>query len=343
MKPAVLCVAQNLVKMYKHVPAVQDVSFTLYDGEIVSIIGPSGAGKTSLLKLLAGLAAADAGSIHFPHHNTTQPQAVLVFQDFLLFPNMTVAENVGFGLRSRTGKKNFGLSRRQIRQRSLELLQAFGIQDKADAYPGQLSAGQQQRAAIARALAIQPELLLLDEPFSHLDKNLKMETAVFLRKIIKEFNITAMTVTHDLDEAMAMSDRTGVMIDGRLEQLDTVEQVYMYPKKRKVAELLGPVNSFTVSLLSSLHCSSEASLLQKLPPDTRLFCRAENLRIKASPTGNARIRSVIFTGQLILYTVEIDTDISRETLEIFSLEKDIQPGNRVEIHLHIAFREEESI
>ncbi|GAB6091424.1 ABC transporter ATP-binding protein [Spirochaeta dissipatitropha] len=343
MESAVLCVTQNLVKMYKHVPAVQDVNLTLYDGEIVSIIGPSGAGKTSLLKLLAGLATADAGSIHFPHHNTAQPQAVLVFQDFLLFPNMTVADNVGFGLRSKTGRKNFRLGRGQIKQRSLELLQAFGILDKADAYPGQLSAGQQQRAAIARALAIQPELLLLDEPFSHLDKNLKMETALFLRKIIKEFNITAMTVTHDLDEAMAMSDRTGVMIDGRLEQLDTVEQVYMYPRKRKVAELLGPVNSFTVGLLSALHCSSEVSLLQKLPPDTRLFCRAENLRIKASPTGNALVKSVIFTGQLILYTVELKVENSSKTLQIFSLEKNLQPGNRVEIHLHIAFREEDTI
>jgi putative spermidine/putrescine transport system ATP-binding protein len=163
----------------RNLKALDGISLEIKKGEIVSFIGPSGSGKTTLLKILAGIEELSEGSIEYHSSVSREHPAVMVFQDYLLFPHMSIFENTAFGLKSR------GFEKSLIREKVFTYLEYFGIPDKADSYPKQLSAGQQQRAAIARAMVIEPALLLLDEPFANLDKNLKVETAGFIRGIQK--------------------------------------------------------------------------------------------------------------------------------------------------------------
>lgn len=336
-----LCQLQNLSKTYGSVQAVVDVTLELRRGELLSIVGPSGAGKTTLLRLLAELETADSGEICFLEPPSREHPVVLVFQDFLLFPSMTIAANVAFGLRARR------LPRRETQERVSHLLRAFGIEDKAQEYPAQLSAGQQQRVALARALAIRPHILLLDEPFAHLDKTLKMDTALFLRRMVHEFGITAVAVTHDLEEAFVMSDRVGIMIDGRLRQLGPVGEVYSRPASLDAARFLGPVSSFPAAVLNAMERSPALELLRQQPnsklaaPDTPLYCRAESLAIVPDASGNAVIEEVRFVGVLVLYLVRLRYGELETNLNVFSLENGLEPGARVRVRVTQVCVEEE--
>lgn len=335
-----MCSMKHLSKRYGTTVAVSDVSLDLHRNEMVSIIGPSGAGKTTLLRLLAGLERPDEGSIDFADGSQQRDPAVLVFQDFLLFPTMTVARNIGFGLRAR------GWKRRDIRERVDGLMARFGLTDKADSYPALLSAGQQQRVAIARALAVRPTLLLLDEPFGHLDKNLKMETARYLRHVQQEFGITAVAVTHDLEEAFAMSDRVGIMMDGRLTQAGAVSEVYSRPATFEIARFLGPVNRFPAALLECVQWTADApagndlhrEALQR--PDGRLFCRAESVAITPNHSGPATVREVIFAGTMVMYRVTVPHNGVDHELTALSLQDGIKPGTRVSLTISQLFTEE---
>ncbi|MFW6363466.1 MAG: ABC transporter ATP-binding protein [Spirochaeta sp.] len=332
----ILCTVHNISKQFGRVRAVEGLNFDLCSGEIVSIIGPSGAGKTTLLRLMAGLETPDAGEIRYSEDIPKEKNpAVLVFQDFLLFPGMTVAANVGFGLRAAR------LPRTEIQKRTTELLEAFGIPDKAHDYPAQLSAGQQQRVALARAIAVRPRVLLLDEPFAHLDKALKMDTALYLRRILQQFGITAMAVTHDLQEAFAMSDRVGIMIHGTLMQFGPVAEVYSNPASLTVAEFLGPVNRFPAALLHAVSHDRSLQPLRMLPPDTPLFCRAESVRIEPHPEGEALIESVTFIGVLVLYQLRIETPAGSCHLRAFSLENGLHPGDTVRTRITHAIHDKE--
>lgn len=341
MSNRALCSVTAAGKLYGSIAAVEDVSLSLQEGELISIIGPSGAGKTTLLRMIAGLEPLDAGSLQFTDPPTRENPVVLVFQDFMLFPGMTIARNIGFGLRARH------MARTAIEQRVSHLLQVFGIADKADAYPNQLSAGQQQRVALARALAVQPRILLLDEPFAHLDKTLKMDTALYLRRIHEEFGTTTMTVTHDLEEAFAMSDRVGIMIDGRLVQLGSVDEVYAHPVTVQAAEFLGPVNRFTARWLNAMRLNPSATAATAdLPGDTRLYCRAESMAITPDPEGKGTVEAVTFIGILVLYRVRLDVPDDHPTaktdsplLSIFSLEDGLHPGTRVRVQLSRCWKE----
>lgn len=215
--------------------ALEGITATLFEGELVSFIGPSGAGKTTLLKLLAGLDEPTAGTIERKDAITRDHPAILVFQDYLLFPHMSVFDNVAFGLRSR--RRRLRLTRSEIRDRVCRYLAQLGIHDKAQAWPAQLSGGQKQRVALARALVMQPGLLLLDEPLANLDKNLKWETARFIRALQQELRVTTVIVSHDLEEAGEISDRVGVVIDGSLHQLAPLTEVRRNPADQQVARL----------------------------------------------------------------------------------------------------------
>ena len=324
MMSETMCTIRSLTKRYSSTVAVDRIDLDLCQNELVSVIGPSGAGKTTLLRLIAGLESVDDGTIEFAASSTGQNPAVLVFQDFLLFPTMSVSRNIGFGLRAR------GLKRREIDERVQHLLEVFGLVDKADSYPGLLSAGQQQRVAIARALAVRPKLLLLDEPFGHLDKTLRMDTALYLRAKMREFGITTVAVTHNLDEAFAMSDRIGVMIAGRLVQVDTVEQVYSHPATFEVARFLGPVNRFPAALLDNIECDD--------PTDTRsaqdrVFCRAESVSIFEDAAGPGTVTDVVFLGVMVLYRVKVRLEDEEIELSALGLENGIAPGSRVQVRL----------
>ena len=220
-------------KSYGENRVLNNVGLRIDDGEFISLIGPSGVGKTTLLKILADLETADSGMIRYSETPGKNRQVIMVFQDFALFPHMSIAENVGYGLKVR------GLSKAPRRLKVEKILDWFGIADKAADYPSFLSAGQKQRAAIARALVVEPMVLLLDEPFANLDKNLKGETADFIRNTQQSFGITTVMVTHDQDEAFAVSDRIGVLIDGSLRQFDTPETLIASPADPDTARFLG--------------------------------------------------------------------------------------------------------
>ena len=221
--------------------AVDDVNLEIVEGELFFLLGPSGCGKTTLLRHLAGFCRADAGSILFGKEDVTrlpahQREAGMMFQSYALWPHMNVAQNVAFGLEERN-RPQPEVDRRV--EQALELVKLAGLGSRKIS---QLSGGQQQRVALARALVIRPRCLLLDEPLSNLDAKLRHEMRTEIRRICKEFGLTAIYVTHDRDEALSMADRLAVMVAGRLEQVGTPQEVYRNPASRVVAEFIGETN-----------------------------------------------------------------------------------------------------
>jgi len=202
------------------------------------------------------------------------------------------------------------------------MLGYFNIYDKRDSYPNSLSAGQQQRVAIARAMVVNPSVLLLDEPFAHLDKNLRLETAEFIRMTQKSFGVTTVSVTHDLEEAFAMSDKIGIMLDGKLIQYDSVEKIYFQPNTLDVAQFLGPVNIIPEQLYVELEVPQE--FCEKRGP---VYVRAEAINIERSTHGSGRVKEVCFIGVLILYKVEVKGSL----FSVYSLENGIEAGDRVRL------------
>jgi iron(III) transport system ATP-binding protein len=222
---------------------VKDVSIKLNDGEIACLLGPSGCGKTTLLRAIAGFKALDEGTIDFAGSilsstsKTIPPEkrrVGMVFQDFALFPHLNIAENICFGIRRQ--------SKKQKSNRLSELLSLISLSGSERKYPHELSGGQQQRVALARAIAPRPHLLLLDEPFSSMDVELRSSLAKEIRSILKHEKITAVMVTHDQNEAFSMADRIGVMNKGKLLQWDTAENLYHAPNNLFVSRFVGSSN-----------------------------------------------------------------------------------------------------
>ncbi len=226
-------------KTFGDVTAVADLTLEIKKGEFFSLLGPSGCGKTTILRLIAGLERPDKGNIIIGNNIVAGEQWVspekrkigLVFQDYALFPHMTVFKNIAFGLT--------GCAKNEIKQKVMELLNIVGLPDTAQRYPHELSGGQQQRIALARALAPSPEVMLLDEPFSNLDADLRVELRTETKRILKEKGTTTILVTHDQEEAFSLSDRIGVLNHGRLQQIGTPEEIYHKPANRFVANFVG--------------------------------------------------------------------------------------------------------
>ncbi len=231
----------HLTKRFGSHVALDDVNLEIVEGELFFLLGPSGCGKTTLLRHLAGFCQADEGSIFFGTEDVTrlpahQREAGMMFQSYALWPHMNVAQNVAFGLEERNRP------RPEVEHRveqALELVKLAGLGSRKIS---QLSGGQQQRVALARALVIRPRCLLLDEPLSNLDAKLRHEMRTEIRRICKEFGLTAIYVTHDRDEALSIADRLAVMVAGRLEQVGTPQEVYRNPASRVVAEFIGETN-----------------------------------------------------------------------------------------------------
>ncbi|MCW2681862.1 MAG: cysA3 [Frankiales bacterium] len=240
----------SLSRSYSGVAALDGLDLLVEPGEFVSLLGPSGCGKTTALRILAGLETADSGRVLVGGRDITRVPANkrdmgMVFQAYSLFPNLTARDNVGFGLRLRK------MSGAEERSRAGELLELVGLADQADKYPHQMSGGQQQRVALARALAIRQRVLLLDETLSALYAQVRVQLREQIRRIQTELAITTLFVTHDQEEALAISDRVGVMSRGRLEQLDSPGAVYQRPATPFVAEFIGVTNSFSGSVSGS--------------------------------------------------------------------------------------------
>ena len=230
----------GITKAFGDETAVEGVSLTVREGELLTLLGPSGCGKTTTLHLLAGLETPTEGTVAIGGERVAGPDAFvpaerrdvgLVFQDYALFPHLTVAENVAFGL---TDREPAARERRVDR-----MLELVGLDRHRDRRPARLSGGQQQRVALARSLAPEPEVLLLDEPFSNLDVGLRVEMREEVRRILREAGVTAVSVTHDQEEALSISDRVAIMSDGRVEQVATPGEVFEHPESRFVASFLG--------------------------------------------------------------------------------------------------------
>ena len=238
---------KNLAKRFGQTVVCDNLNLNIPSGELVALLGPSGSGKTSLLRIIAGLETPDSGTVLFNGEDTThvavrERNVGFVFQHYALFGHMTIFENVAFGLRVRP--KATRPPESEIRKKVTELLKLVQLDWIADRYPHQLSGGQRQRIALARALAVEPKVLLLDEPFGALDAKVRKELRRWLRRLHDEMHITSVFVTHDQEEAMEVADRIVVMNQGRIEQVGAPDEVYDHPATPFVLKFLGDVNLF---------------------------------------------------------------------------------------------------
>jgi sulfate transport system ATP-binding protein len=238
---------RNLNKRFGATVVCDNLNLDIPAGELVALLGPSGSGKTTLLRIIAGLEVPDSGTVHFHGEDATnttvrERNVGFVFQHYALFNHMTIFENVAFGLRVRPkGKRP---PEREIASKVTELLKLVQLDWVAERYPHQLSGGQRQRIALARALAVEPKVLLLDEPFGALDAKVRKELRRWLRRLHDEMHVTSVFVTHDQDEAMEVADRIVVMNHGAIEQQGSPDEVYDHPASPFVLQFLGDVNLF---------------------------------------------------------------------------------------------------
>ena len=236
---------KGLTKRYGDVAAVKGLDLLVKPGELVALLGPSGCGKTTTLRLVAGFLKPEQGEIWVGEHCLSSPAAVvpperrrmaMIFQSYALWPHMTVAQNVAYGLRFN------GVTKPDRDRRVKDMLRIVQLEGYGSRYPGELSGGQQQRVAVARALVVEPEILLLDEPLSNLDANLREEMRFEIRRLHETFGITTLYVTHDQAEAMVISDRAAVLEKGRVVQIGTALDLFDQPRTRFVAEFIGKTN-----------------------------------------------------------------------------------------------------
>jgi sulfate transport system ATP-binding protein len=248
-------------KRFGDFAALDDVSLEVPEGSLTALLGPSGSGKSTLLRIIGGLEAPDAGSVHIDGDDVTNvaPQRRgigFVFQHYAAFRHMTVRDNVAFGLRVRKQSKP------RIAARTTELLGIVGLSGYADRYPNQLSGGQRQRMALARALAVEPRLLLLDEPFGALDARVRAELREWLRRLHEEVEVTTLIVTHDQEEAMSIADRIAVLDAGRIAQVGRPRELYDEPTNAFVAGFLGPVSRLGDELVRPHDIAIETDALE---------------------------------------------------------------------------------
>jgi sulfate transport system ATP-binding protein len=293
---------RNVHKQFGNFHALRDVSLDIDSGELVALLGPSGCGKTTLLRIIAGLETADTGTIAFSGEDTThvhvrERQVGFVFQHYALFRHMTVFENVAFGLRMKP--RNQRPTDSVIQQKVHDLLNLVQLDWLADRYPSQLSGGQRQRIALARALAVEPKVLLLDEPFGALDAKVRKELRRWLRRLHDDLHVTSIFVTHDQEEALEVADRVVLMNSGRVEQIGSPQEVWDHPASPFVYGFLGDVNLFhgrahegemriggdsAVSLNSPEH---------QFVQDSKAFAyvRPHDIEVKRYSTGDAGIKA----------------------------------------------------
>ncbi|KRQ02930.1 ABC transporter [Bradyrhizobium yuanmingense] len=307
----------NLQKRYGSAMAVDDVSLSVSPGEFISLLGPSGSGKTTTLMMIAGFEMPDSGRVLLGDKDITRlpphrRELGVIFQNYALFPHMTVAENVAYPLRMRR------MAKAEIETRVHRILDQVHLGALASRYPHQMSGGQQQRVAIARALVFDPPVLLLDEPLGALDKKLREHLRNEIKTLHKEVGKTMIYVTHDQDEALAMSDRVAVMHEGRIRQVSAPKDIYRRPADLFVAGFVGEVNLIPVKLKSGIvHGPAGESLPSPPWPDAdrdaTLCVRPEHLRLEASAGSSGgiqgRISGMTFVGDATVLEFRSETGL----------------------------------
>lgn len=326
---------KGLTKSFGDFQAVQDVSFGIQKGQLIGLLGPSGGGKTSILRMLAGLESPTSGDIiiHGNRVNDQPPQERgigFVFQNYALFKHMTVFDNVAFGLKVKK------LSKSAIRERVMSLIELTGLKGFEHRYPAQLSGGQRQRVAFARALAPEPQLLLLDEPFAAIDAKIRTELRTWLKEMIERVGITSIFVTHDQDEAIEVADEIMIINKGRLEQKGSPWDIYKKPQTQFVAEFIG--ESTTIEDVASIkgfeEASSWAGVKGLIRPEYIEIGKPGEIAL-ASATMRAQVRHIHFRGSE--WMVELDIG-GRKLITYRSLEKEVlKPGDEVDVLVHRAY------
>ena len=319
----------NVSKQFGDTYAVQDFNLDIEKGEFVSFLGPSGCGKTTTLRMVAGFESPTNGTIRLDGADITdkspnQRNMGMIFQSYALFPNMTVAQNIGFGLRVRNASKS------DIDARVKEMVSLVNLEKHVGKYPFQLSGGQQQRVSLARALAIRPNVLLLDEPLSALDAKIRVSLRAQIREIQKRLGITAIFVTHDQEEALSISDRIVVMYDGNVEQVGTPFEIYNFPQTPFVANFVGSLNTANAEVLDpekGLLGMDGVKLLSaakmngfKKGDQVRIAIRPERFSFaseqKKANVVDAKIENITFLGSVVRVHILIGN--SKFTMDTFN-------------------------
>ena len=319
----------RVTKRFGELTAIDQISLAVRRGELMTLLGPSGCGKTTLLNLVAGFLLPESGEIAIDGRQVTniptyRREIGIMFQNYALFPHMNVAENVGYGLRMRR------LPKPEIARRVADALALVKLEDVNDRKPRQLSGGQQQRVALARALIIRPKVLLLDEPFSALDRNLRAAMQVELKDIQRKLGVTTIFVTHDQGEALSLSDRIAVIAEGRIRQLGAPGEIYRRPADRFVASFIGDVNVLSARLerndgatatvaVGGARVLVPAGPLKAVEPGgtVDLFLRPEDLRVAREGEGIAahgNVAAQIYQGGHIDLYVEVPEAASGRVL-----------------------------
>jgi iron(III) transport system ATP-binding protein len=328
---AMLCL-DAVTKRYGAVTAVDEVSLDVEQGQLLAVLGPSGCGKSTLLRAIAGLVRVDAGTIEAGGRRVAGPgvwvpperRAIgMVFQDSALFPHLSVEDNVAFGLPRRA---------RDRQPRAAEALALVGLEGLADRFPHELSGGEQQRVALARALAPRPVAVLLDEPFSHLDRNLRVRVRDETVAALRAAEATAVLVTHDQEEALAVGDRVAVMRAGRLEQVAEPADVFHSPASRFVATFLGEADFVPGSVRGHLASTplGDLAVQQGAPAgDVEVMVRPHDLALTPDTEGQGVVARTEFRGATLLVTVTLDDGTTVRVVQPHTLP--VPPGTRVAV------------
>ena len=319
-------------KRFGNFVALDNIDLQIPTGELVALLGPSGCGKTTLLRIIAGMESADSGHVKFAgeeatHLHARERHVGFVFQHYALFRHMSVFENVAFGLRVKP--KSERPVEAEIRRRVHGLLQLVQLDWLAERYPSQLSGGQRQRIALARALAVEPKVLLLDEPFGALDTKVRKELRRWLRRLHDEMHISSVFVTHDQEEALEVADRVVVMNHGRIEQMGTPDEVYSNPASPFVYEFLGNVNVFHSRMHGNWADVGSDEVRVKAAGDARAFVRPHDIDIERRPVLGgleATVQDVHAIGPLVRVELAhaselVEVELTRERATVLQLAK----------------------
>ena len=327
---------KDAVKRYGNNTVIPDLTLEIGDGELFTLLGPSGCGKTTLLRMIAGFNSIEGGDICFNEKriNDMDPSKRnigMVFQNYAIFPNLSVRENVAFGL------KNRKLDKADIKKKTDEFLNLMQIMQYADRMPNQLSGGQQQRIALARALVISPDVLLMDEPLSNLDAKLRVEMRSVIRHTQKNVGITTVYVTHDQEEAMAISDRIAVMKDGVIQHVGTPRDIYQRPKNVFVATFIGRTNIVHAHIedgvlafadgyheqIDALAGAGEQDVQCSIRPEEFVICQEGTEGIRGT------VQECTYLGLNTHYTIDTDEGDSVEIVEESTIGEGLKKGEKV--------------
>lgn len=329
-------IIKNAVKKYGENTVIPDLSAEIEDGELFTLLGPSGCGKTTLLRMIAGFNSIEGGDIYFNETriNDMDPSKRnigMVFQNYAIFPNLSVRNNVAFGL------KNRKIEKEKIKTETDKYLNLMQIMEYAERMPSQLSGGQQQRIALARALVITPDVLLMDEPLSNLDAKLRMEMRTVIRHTQKSVGITTVYVTHDQEEAMAISDRIAVMKDGVIQHIGKPKDIYQRPKNVFVATFIGRTNMVPAKIekgelvfadgyrerIDALRQAEDQEVICSIRPEEFVICKEGSDGIKGT------VKEFVYLGLNTHYYIDTDAGETVEIIEESSLKEELKEGQSV--------------